>query len=86
MKVLTNMAHFQYHHAKVKFGESKWNPYWVRVNELIWHITSMKMLHYQMFGAIPSKIKTIESSLTSMKVLTEMKSLLSYRVNELMWH
>ena len=67
------------------FGASKWYPYWVIV------LTSSSGINYvpnehedvDQYGSfsIPSYIKAI------LKVWwTKMKSLLSYCVNELIWH
>ena len=71
-----------------KFGESKWYPYWVIV------LTSSSGTNYvfnehegvDQYGSfsIPSGLVLYQAIL---KVWwTNMKSLLSYRVNELIWH
>ena len=89
MKISTNMAHIyntiQYNaisKLSCKFGESKWNPYWVIV------LTSSSGTNYvpnecddiDQYDpyAIPSEIKLF--------CKLKMKSLLSYCVNELIWH
>ena len=71
-----------------KFGESKWYPYWVIV------LTSSSGTNYvpnehegvDQYGSfsIPSELVLYQ---TILKVWwTKMKSLLSYRANELIWH
>ena len=71
-----------------KFGESKWYPYWVIV------LTSSSGTNYvpnehegvDQYGSfsIPSELVLYQSH--SEIRWTKMKSLLSYRVNELIWH
>ena len=71
-----------------KFGESKWNPFWVIV------LTSSSGTNYVLnehegvdqYGSFskPSELVLYQSHPESL--WTKMKSLLSYRVNTLIWH
>ena len=71
-----------------KFGESKWNPYWVIVLTSSFGTNYVPNEHkgINQFGsfAILSELCYIKAIL---KVWwTKMISLLSYHVNELIWH
>ena len=71
-----------------KFGESKWNPCWVIVLTSSPGINHVPNEHedidqYASF-IIPSELVLYQSH--SASLVNQNESLLSYRVNELIWH
>ena len=72
-----------------KFGESKWYPYWVIVLTISSGTNYVPKEHEDVdqYGSfsIPSELVLYIKAI--LKVWwTKIKSLLSYRVNELIWH